>query len=67
MNFRVDTQNNITNVNTILLHTTWQNSYQLPRSNPFMYPQKSDIKWQLQSSSGTYSGSGVIEGTLIAN
>ena len=65
MNFRVDVYNSITNVNYILLHTTWQNAYQLPRSNPFKYGQKQDIKWQLATNSGTYSGSGVIEGTLI--
>ena len=65
MNFRVDVYNSITNINYILLHTTWQNAYQLPRSNPFRYAQKQDIKWQLASNSGEYSGSAVIEGTLI--
>ena len=34
MNFRVDVKNNVSNVNFILLHTTWQNGYQLPRINP---------------------------------
>ena len=65
MNFRVDVYNSITNINYILLHTTWQNAYQLPRSNPFKYGQKQDIKWQMASNSNEYSGSAIIEGTLI--
>ena len=67
MNFRVDVMNNVTGVNFILLHTTWQNQYQLPRSNPFAYQGKSDIKWQMATNSGSYSGSAVIEATLIRN
>ena len=67
MNFRVDVMNNVTGVNFILLHTTWQNQYQLPRSNPFAYQGKSDIKWQMATNSGSYSGSAVIEATLIKN
>ena len=67
MNFRVDVKNNVSNVNFILLHTTWQNSYQLTRTNPFAYSSKSDIRWQMATNSGTYSGSAVVEGILISN
>ena len=67
MNFRVDVLNNVTGVNFILLHTTWQNQYQLPRLNPYAYPGKSDIRWQMATNSGIYTGSAVIEATLIRN
>ena len=67
MNFRVDVKNNVSNVNFILLHTTWQNGYQLPRVNPFGYAGKSDVRWQLFTNSGEYTGSVVIEAILIRN
>ena len=67
MNFRVDVYNAVTGVNYLLLHTTWQNQYQLPRQNPYAYSGKNDIRWQMATNSGTYTGSAVIEGTLIKN
>ena len=67
MNFRVDVYNAVTGVNYLVLHTTWQNQYQLPRSNPFAYSGKNDIRWQMATNSGTYTGSAVIEATLIKN
>lgn len=67
MNFRVDVKNHISNLNSILLHTTWQNQYQLPRANPFPYTNKSDVRWQLATNSGDYTGSVVIEAILVRN
>ena len=67
MNFQCDIKNNVTGVNFILLRTTWQNIYQVQRVVPIAQTEKQDLKWQLYTNSGNYSGSIIVEGVLIAN
>ena len=67
MNFQAVVTNNLTGVKFTLLHTTWQNIYQVQRVIPLSYGQKQDISWELYTNSGNYSGSIVVEGILITN
>ena len=67
MNFQAVITNNLTGVKFTLLHTTWQNIYQVQRVIPLSYGQKQDINWELYTNSGNYSGSIVVEGILITN
>ena len=67
MNFQAVITNNLTGVTFTLLHTTWQNIYQVQRVIPLSYGQKQDISWELYTNSGNYSGSIVVEGILITN
>ena len=67
MNFQCDIKNNVTGVNFILLRTTWQNIYQVQRVIPIAQTEKQDLKWQLYTGQGTYSGSIIVEGALIKN
>jgi hypothetical protein len=67
MNFQATVKNNLTGVEFHLLRTTWQNVYQVQRVVPLAYGEKQDIKWQLFTNSGTFSGSIVVEGLLLTN
>ena len=67
MNFQCDILNNVTGVNFLLLHATWQNIYQVQRVIPIAQTEKQDIRWQLYTNSGTYSGSIIVEGALLKN
>lgn len=67
MNFRAVIHNGITDVEFVLLQTTWQNIYQVERVIPLAYGEKQDIKWQLFASSTTASGSVIVEGALLTN
>lgn len=59
---RVDTGPQLT-----VLQTTFQQSYQVPRANPFPYPEKSDIQWQFSVNTGTHGVGFIFEGILISN
>jgi hypothetical protein len=62
------TNNNVSPANTITaLNTTFGGAYQVPRSNPFPYTQKSDVQWQFSVNTGTHSVGLVLEGILISN
>ena len=50
-----------------VLQTTFQLAYQVPRANPFPYPEKSDIQWQFSVNTGTHALGFIFEGILISN
>lgn len=60
--------NNVTPVNTITaLNTTFGGNYQVIRTNPFPYTQKSDVQWLFSVNNGTHSVGLILEGILISN
>ena len=60
--------NNVSPPNTITaLNTTFGGSYQVLRTNPFPYTEKSDIQWQFSTNTGTHSVGLILEGILISN
>ena len=62
------TNNNVTPANTITaLSTTFEGNYQVLRTNPFPYTQKSDVQWQFAVNNGTHSVGLILEGILISN
>jgi len=69
VNYRArTTNNNVTPANTITaLDTTFNANYQVLRTNPFPYTQKSDVQWQFSVNSGTHSVGLILEGILISN
>jgi hypothetical protein len=50
-----------------VLQTTFRQAYQVPRANPFPYPEKSDIQWQFSVNTGTHDLGFILEGVLISN
>ena len=67
MQTRVDVHNNVTDVNFILVQLTWSNYYEVPRDNIQPYTEKSDVRWEANTSQGVYSCAFVVQGLLIAN
>ena len=67
MNFEAVIKNNVTGVSFTLLQATFQNIYQVQRVMPLAYGEKQDIKWQLYTNSGSYTGSIIVEGALLTN
>jgi hypothetical protein len=62
------TNNNVTPANTLTaLDTTWGANYQVLRTNPFPYTQKSDVQWQFSVNTGTHAVGLILEGILISN
>lgn len=62
------TNNNVTPANTITaLDTTFNANYQVLRTNPFPYTQKSDVQWQFAVNSGTHSVGLILEAVLMLN
>jgi hypothetical protein len=60
--------NNVTPANTITaLSTTFAGNYQVLRTNPFPYTQKSDVQWQFAVNNGTHSVGLILEAILISN
>ena len=59
---RIDTGPQLT-----VLQTTFRQSYQVLRANPFPYPEKSDIQWQFSVNTGTHAVGFILEGVLISN
>jgi hypothetical protein len=49
------------------LTTTWGGSYDVTRSNPFPYTQKSDVQWQFSTNTGTHSVGLILQGILVKN
>ena len=69
VNYRaITTNNNVAPANTITaLTTTFNANYQVLRTNPFPYTQKSDVQWQFAVNSGTHSVGLILEAVLISN
>jgi len=69
VNYRaLATNNNVAPANTITaLSTTFSGSYQVLRTNPFPYTQKSDVQWQFSVNSGTHAVGLILEAALISN
>lgn len=63
--FRNFVGNNITGVNFRVAETQFFENMSIQRRFPFKYDQKSDIKLQLKSSSGSIDGSIFAEGLLL--
>jgi hypothetical protein len=62
----VSTNNYPANPVTITaVNTTFANSYQVLRTNPFPYTQKSDVQWKFGVNSGTHSVGLILEGILV--
>jgi hypothetical protein len=60
--------NNVTPANTITaLNTTFGGNYQVLRTNPFPYTEKSDVQWQFSTNTGTHSVGLILEAVLISN
>ena len=49
------------------LDTTFGANYQVLRTNPFPYTQKSDVQWQFATNTGTHSVGLILEALLIDN
>ena len=68
MTYKVQTTNNATGVKSILLQQPFLSLYLIQRpSNPFLYTEKTDIQWQLSTSTGTVAAGMIIAGKLIKN
>jgi hypothetical protein len=69
INYRAVSTNNFpTNPVTITaLLTTWGGNYQVIRTNPFPYTQKSDVQWKFSTNTGTHSVGLILEGILVKN
>jgi hypothetical protein len=67
--YRARTANNaVSPANTITaLGTTFAGNYQVFRTNPFPYTQKSDVQWQFAVNNGTHSVGLILEAVLISN
>lgn len=67
--YRVQNTNNaLANPTTFtVLQTTFQLSFQILRTNPFPYGEKTDVRWQFAVNTGTHEVSIVLEAVLIAN
>ena len=66
VNYRIQSRIDA-NPQLTVLQTSFRQSYQVPRVNPFPYPEKSDIQWQFSVNTGTHSVGFILEGVLISN
>lgn len=67
VNYKVTTTNNVNNVTLNVLQTTFQLQYQILRSNPLPYTQKTDVLWLFSVNSGTHAVGLILEAVLIPN
>jgi hypothetical protein len=68
MTYKVQSINNVTGVKSILLQQPFLSLYLIQRaSDPFVYTEKTDIQWQLSTSTGTVAAGMIIAGKLIQN
>lgn len=68
LTYRVVTNNNTNGVQLSVLQQPFTSIYTASRvADPFAYPQKTDIQWQLQTSASTYAGGIIVTGKLIQN
>jgi len=68
MTYKVQSINNVTGVKSILLQQPFLSLYLIQRaSDPFVYTEKTDVQWQLSTSTGTVAAGMIIAGKLIKN
>jgi hypothetical protein len=69
INYQVKSTNNAqTNPVTLtVLQTAWDQRYQVIRENVFPYTQKTDLRWQFSTASGTHSVGLILQGILVKN
>jgi len=66
--YKVQAINNVTGVKLNVLQQPFVSIYTAQRqANPFLYAEKTDIQWQLVTSTGTISAGVIITGKLIQN
>jgi len=66
--YKVQAINNVTGVKLNILQQPFVSIYTINRSSdPFIYTEKTDIQWQLSTSTGTIAAGVVISGKLILN
>jgi hypothetical protein len=69
INYQVKSTNNAQThpVTLTVLQTAWDQRYQVIRENVFPYTQKTDIRWQFSTASGTHSVGLILQGILVKN
>ena len=66
--YKVQAINNVTGVKLTVLQQPFVSIYTASRSSdPFIYTEKTDIQWQLSTSTGTLAAGVIISGKLIQN
>jgi len=66
--YKVQAINNVTGVKLNVLQQPFVSIYTASRSSdPFIYTEKTDIQWQLSTSTGTVSAGIILTGKLIQN
>ena len=66
--YKVQAINNTTGVKFVVLQQPFVSIYTAQRQeNPFLYAEKTDIQWQLVTSTGTISAGIIVTGKLIQN
>jgi hypothetical protein len=66
--YKVQAINNVTGVKLNVLQQPFVSIYTASRSSdPFLYTEKTDIQWQLSTSTGTIAAGVIITGKLIQN
>lgn len=66
--YKVQAINNLTGVKLNVLQQPFVSIYTASRSsNPFIYTEKTDIQWQLSTSTGTIAAGIILTGKLIQN
>ena len=66
--YKVQAINNNTGVKLNVLQQPFVSIYTANRfSDPFFYPEKTDIQWQLITSTGTIAAGVIVTGKLIQN
>jgi hypothetical protein len=66
--YKVQAINNVTGVKLNVLQQPFVSIYTASRSaDPFLYTEKTDIQWQLSTSTGTIAAGVIITGKLIQN
>ena len=69
INYQVKSTNNAQThpVTLTVLQTAWDQRYQVIRENVFPYTQKTDLRWQFSTASGTHSVGLILQGILVKN
>ena len=66
--YKVQAINNTTGVKLNVLQQPFVSSYTVNRtSDPFIYAEKTDIQWQLNTSTGTIAAGVIVTGKLVQN
>jgi hypothetical protein len=66
--YKVQAINNTTGVKLNVLQQPFVSNYTVNRtSDPFIYTEKTDIQWQLNTSTGTIAAGVIVTGKLVQN